>query len=77
MELIRVAKVHQIDHPANPTQTGDIRDQNTGTKEFRELLEEVSMLMGLCEVTRAIFRLKKSRLKPRRPPRVATPPEQH
>ncbi|NLY75294.1 MAG: uracil phosphoribosyltransferase [Firmicutes bacterium] len=46
-----MAKVHQIDHPLIQHKLAIIRDQNTGAKEFRELLEEVSMLMAY-EVTR-------------------------
>jgi uracil phosphoribosyltransferase len=46
-----VANLFVIDHPLIQHKLGIIRDQNTGAKEFRELLEEVSMLMAY-EVTR-------------------------
>ncbi len=46
-----MANVHVIDHPLIQHKLSIIRDQNTGPKEFRELLEEVSMLMAY-EVTR-------------------------
>ncbi|TCL63028.1 uracil phosphoribosyltransferase [Hydrogenispora ethanolica] len=38
--------VHVIDHPLIQHKLSIIRDVNTGAKEFRELLEEVSMLMA-------------------------------
>ncbi len=40
-----------IDHPLIQHKLSIIRDVNTGTKEFRELLEEISMLMAF-EITR-------------------------
>lgn len=43
--------VHVIDHPLIQHKLSMIRDQNTGAKEFRELVEEVAMLMAY-EVTR-------------------------
>ncbi|NMB01088.1 MAG: uracil phosphoribosyltransferase [Firmicutes bacterium] len=43
--------VHVISHPLVQHKLTMIRDQNTGSKDFRELVEEVSMLMGY-EVTR-------------------------
>lgn len=46
-----MANLHVIDHPLIQHKLSIIRDQNTGPKEFRELLEEVSMLMAY-EVTR-------------------------
>lgn len=46
-----MASLHVIDHPLIQHKLSIIRDQNTGPKEFRELLEEVSMLMAY-EVTR-------------------------
>lgn len=46
-----MASLHVIDHPLIQHKLSIIRDQNTGSKEFRELLEEVSMLMAY-EVTR-------------------------
>ncbi len=43
--------VHVIEHPLIQHKLSIIRDQNTGAKEFRELVEEVAMLMAY-EVTR-------------------------
>lgn len=43
--------VHVVDHPLIQHKLSLIRDKNTGSKEFRELVEEVAMLMGY-EVTR-------------------------
>ncbi|MDI3535086.1 MAG: uracil phosphoribosyltransferase [Thermosediminibacterales bacterium] len=44
-------KVFVFDHPLIQHKLTYIRDKNTGAKEFRELVEEVSMLMAY-EVTR-------------------------
>ncbi len=44
-------KVFVFDHPLIQHKLTFIRDKNTGAKEFRELVEEVSMLMAY-EVTR-------------------------
>ena len=44
-------KVHIFDHPLIQHKLSLMRDKNTGAKEFRELLEEISMLM-VYEVTR-------------------------
>lgn len=44
-------KVNVIDHPLIQHKVTLMRDVNTGTKEFRGLLNEISMLMGY-EVTR-------------------------
>jgi len=46
-----MSKVHLLDHPLIQHKLTHIRDQETGPKDFRELLEEVSMLMAY-EVTR-------------------------
>lgn len=46
-----MSKVVIIDHPLVQHKLSFIRDKNTGPKEFRELVEEVSMLMAY-EVTR-------------------------
>jgi uracil phosphoribosyltransferase len=46
-----VSNVNVIDHPLIQHKLSIIRDSNTGAKEFRELVEEVSMLMAY-EVTR-------------------------
>ncbi len=43
--------VHVIDHPLIQHKLSIMRDKNTGTKEFRELLYEISMLMSY-EITR-------------------------
>jgi len=44
-------KVHIFDHPLIQHKLSIMRDKMTGTKEFRELLDEISMLM-VYEVTR-------------------------
>lgn len=46
-----MAKVHIMDHPLIQHKLTFIRDKETGAKEFRELVEEVSLLMAY-EVTR-------------------------
>jgi uracil phosphoribosyltransferase len=46
-----MSNVYVIDHPLIQHKLSIIRDSNTGAKEFRELVEEVSMLMAY-EVTR-------------------------
>jgi uracil phosphoribosyltransferase len=46
-----MSKVTQIAHPLILHKLALIRDKNTGSKDFRELVEEVSMLMAY-EVTR-------------------------
>lgn len=46
-----MANLHVLDHPLIQHKLTLIRDKNTGSKEFRELVEEVSMLMAY-EVTR-------------------------
>lgn len=46
-----MGKVTVLDHPLIKHKLTYIRDKNTGTKEFKELVSEVSMLMGY-EVTR-------------------------
>ncbi|SHK64116.1 uracil phosphoribosyltransferase [Clostridium cavendishii DSM 21758] len=46
-----MSKVTQIGHPLILHKLAFIRDKNTGSKDFRELVEEVSMLMAY-EVTR-------------------------
>ncbi|HQA60400.1 MAG TPA: uracil phosphoribosyltransferase, partial [Tepidanaerobacteraceae bacterium] len=43
--------VFVFDHPLIQHKLALIRDENTGSKEFRELVEEVSLLMAY-EVTR-------------------------
>lgn len=46
-----MAQVHVLDHPLIQHKLSLIRDENTGSKDFRELVEEVAMLMAY-EVTR-------------------------
>ena len=46
-----MGKVYVFDHPLIQHKLSLMRDKNTGAKEFRELLEEISMLM-VYEVTR-------------------------
>ena len=43
--------VHLIDHPLIQHKLTLMRQKTTGTKDFRELLEEISMLMAY-EITR-------------------------
>ncbi len=52
-----MSKVVVLDHPLIKHKLTFIRDKNTGAKEFRELVTEVSLMMGY-EVTRN-FPLKK------------------
>ncbi len=44
-------KFHLIDHPLIQHKLTIMRDKNTSSKDFRQLLDEISMLMGY-EVTR-------------------------
>ncbi|GIN07819.1 uracil phosphoribosyltransferase [Shouchella clausii] len=46
-----MGKVHVLDHPLIQHKLSYIRDKHTGTKEFRELVDEVAALMAF-EVTR-------------------------
>jgi len=46
-----MSKVHILDHPLIQHKLTYIRNKETGTKQFRELVNEVSMLMGF-EITR-------------------------
>lgn len=48
-----MSKVTEITHPLILHKLAIIRDRNTGAKDFRELVEEVSMLMAY-EVTRDV-----------------------
>ena len=43
--------VHVIDHPLIQHKLTLMREESTGTKDFRELLEEIAMLMAY-EITR-------------------------
>ncbi|MBQ7242180.1 MAG: uracil phosphoribosyltransferase [Firmicutes bacterium] len=46
-----MGKLHIIDHPLIQHKLTIMRDKNTGSKDFRELLEEIALLLGY-EVTR-------------------------
>ena len=46
-----MAELHIIDHPMIQHKLSIMRDKNTGSKDFRELLREIAMLMGY-ELTR-------------------------
>lgn len=48
-----MSRVYVFDHPLIQHKVTFIRDKNTGTKEFRELVDEVTTLMGY-EITREI-----------------------
>ncbi|MBQ2103527.1 MAG: uracil phosphoribosyltransferase [Bacteroidales bacterium] len=48
-----MSQVHVIDHPMIQHKLTIMRDKRTGSKDFRELLKEISLLMGY-EVTRDI-----------------------
>ena len=44
-------KFHVVDHPLIKHKLSIMRDKDTGSKDFRELLKEIAMLMAY-EVTR-------------------------
>ena len=46
-----MSTLHIIDHPLVQHKLTGMRDKNTGSKDFRELLEEITILMGY-ELTR-------------------------
>lgn len=48
---IKMSKLHVIDHPLIAHKLTYMRRKETGSKDFRELLDEIAMLMGY-EVTR-------------------------
>ena len=48
-----MSQLHVIDHPMIQHKLTIMRDKNTGSKDFRELLKEIALLMGY-EVTRDI-----------------------
>lgn len=50
-ECFTLGKVYVFDHPLIQHKLTFIRDKNTGTKEFRELVDEVATLMAF-EITR-------------------------
>lgn len=47
----KMGKIHVFDHPLIQHKLTMIRDKNTGTKEFRELVDEIASLMAF-EATR-------------------------
>lgn len=49
--MSKLSKVYVFDHPLIQHKLTYIRDKNTGTKEFRELVDEVATLMAF-EITR-------------------------
>jgi uracil phosphoribosyltransferase len=55
---IQMPKVHVLDHPLIQHKLTYIRDINTGTKEFRELVDEVATLMAY-EITRDLPLMEK------------------
>ncbi len=46
-----MSQIHVINHPLVQHKLSIMRDKNTGSKDFRELLKEIALLMGY-EVTR-------------------------
>lgn len=48
-----MSQVHVIDHPMVQHKLSLMREKTTGTKDFRQLLEEISLLMGY-EITRDV-----------------------
>ena len=58
-----MSTVHVIDHPLVQHKLSLMRDENTTSKDFRELLDEIALLMGY-EVTRGL---------PTKPVEVRTP----
>ncbi len=48
-----MSQLHVIDHPMIQHKLTIMREKNTGSKDFRELLKEISLLMGY-EVTREL-----------------------
>ena len=49
--MTKMGKLHIIDHPLIEHKLTIMRDKNTGSKDFRELLNEIALLMGY-EITR-------------------------
>ena len=41
-----MSQLHVIDHPMIQHKLTIMRDKNTGSKDFRELLREIALLMG-------------------------------
>lgn len=54
-----MSKLFVMDHPLIQHKMSIIRDKNTGPKEFRELVKEISMLLAY-EVTRSLTLVKSS-----------------
>ena len=48
---VQMSKLHVMDHPLITHKLTIMRNKKTGSKDFRELLDEISMLMGY-ELTR-------------------------
>ncbi|MDR0852088.1 MAG: uracil phosphoribosyltransferase, partial [Clostridiales Family XIII bacterium] len=48
-----MGNVYVFDHPLIQHKTALLRDKNTSVKDFRELVKEISLLMGY-EVTRTL-----------------------
>ena len=46
-----MGQVHVMDHPLIQHKIGILRNKETGSKEFREIVEELAMLMSF-EATR-------------------------
>ena len=51
LPVVASGKLHVFDHPLIQHKLTLMRDKNTGSKDFRTLLTEISLLMGF-EVTR-------------------------
>lgn len=66
-------KVYIMEHPLIQHKISMLRDKNTGTNEFRKLVEEIAVLMGYERS--AIFRPRMWRLRLRsRPARLPLSP---
>lgn len=50
-EKVKMSTLHIVDHPLVTHKLTIMRDEKTGSKDFRQLLSEISMLMGY-ELTR-------------------------
>ena len=50
-----MSELHVVDHPLIAHKLSIMRNKKTGSKDFRQLLEEIAMLMGY-ELTRVICR---------------------
>ncbi|MBQ8005738.1 MAG: uracil phosphoribosyltransferase, partial [Clostridia bacterium] len=47
----KMSELHVVDHPLITHKLSIMRNRKTGSKDFRELLDEIAMLMGY-EITR-------------------------